>query len=86
MTVLLGCYPPKDCEVACRHVLDCQAAGYDDSDLRATTFQACVQSCQDDQTLNFCWDDCSPSDLRIRWQCATGRTDCSDLDHVCDVY
>jgi hypothetical protein len=83
---LAGCYPPKDCAQACEHVIACREAGYDDTDLQNTSREACVAACQDDVSLNFCFDDCSAAEIRVRWQCATARTECSDLDHVCDVY
>lgn len=81
-----ACYPAKDCQAACSNVLACQSVGYDDGDLQLTTFEACVASCQSNEVLTYCFDDCSPSDLEIRWRCATGESDCSALDHTCDVY
>lgn len=80
-----GCYPAKDCEVACRNVLACRGI-YDDADLAATTEVDCLAACNADEQLNYCFDDCDPAEVRVKWQCATGQADCSSLDHTCDVY
>jgi hypothetical protein len=85
LPALGGCYPAKDCQRACRHVLDC-VGRYDDADLLLVTQEDCVASCEADEQLNVCFDDCDAAEVRVKWQCATGNADCSSLDHTCDVF
>ena len=88
MGALVGCAEDEGestdetIRVACEHIVQCRMQGYDDSDLQGNEDFQSVDRCVPAAQEYLKSSDSAAEALR----CASQRTDCAELDDVCDVY